>query len=587
MENILQKKITLLKTNIKYVAFFSNFFVLWSISLQAQNFQWAKSIGSPVFTNENVYTSCLDASGNIYIAGRFANSVDFDPGPGVFPMNGGFYGNIFIAKFDASGNFIWAKNFKGNNYTYPVNTILLDDFGNILICGSFLGTTDFDPGNGIYSLSTNSYTDNYICKLNSNGDFVWAKKLGSKISDNQISLALDDVNNIYLCSTFSDTIDIDPGIGIYNLVSNGSSDICILKLNSSGDFVWAKQLGNVGSDYGIRVCKGENGTMYFAGEFRLTVDFNPGPAINNLTASNISNFGGDMFILKLDTMGNYVWAKRIGGTSETFPTSMKLDNSNNLIVGGDFYGTADFDPNAATFLMTAPPTFQNGFIIKFNSLGNLIWANHLSSSGASWVNSIDIDASGNIFSTGYFCDTTNFDLTSTNQIKVAIGLRDIFIQQLDSASNFLWLKTFGIVSGVNQGVSILHDASTKAIIVSGDFSDTLDFNPPSANYLSHEWWADVFIVKYNINGVGIIDNPKSSDRYSINPNPTKGNVTLNLNYQNSMVEICIVNTLGELLSKKQYFNTSKLQIDLDGPSGLYFLHVKSDDGVRTLKVIKE
>src|SRR5690606_15385540 len=139
--------------------------------------------------------------------------------------------DIFISKLDANGNFIWAKNMGGSFGDNRGNSIAIDDSGNVYTTGHFQGTADFDPGTSTYNLIGAGGYDIFISKLDANGNFVWAKRMGGSSTDKAESIIIDDFNNIYTIGKFVGTADFDPGTSTYNLICTGTSDIFISKLD--------------------------------------------------------------------------------------------------------------------------------------------------------------------------------------------------------------------------------------------------------------------------------------------------------------------------------------------------------------------
>ena len=136
--------------------------VITGITVKAQNFEWAKSMGggNPDWGN----SVAVDASGNVYTTGFFDGTVDFDPGAGTFNLTSAVGYDIFISKLDASGNFVWAKSIGGVNDDWG-NSIAVDASGNVYTTGWFMNTADFDPGPGTFNLTTVGSEDIFICKL--------------------------------------------------------------------------------------------------------------------------------------------------------------------------------------------------------------------------------------------------------------------------------------------------------------------------------------------------------------------------------------------------------------------------------------
>ena len=201
-----------------------------------------------------------DASGNVYTAGLFSGSVDFDPGPGSVLLGNAvfFTSSAFVCKLDANGNFLLAKEVGGYYELNPggggslfgqiANDVFIavDELQSIYLSGSFYGTVDFDPGPPLHNLTEVSNIgpkDMFVLKLTAEGNFSWVKQIGGSEEDVAISIGLDVQGNIYTTGNFTGTADFDPGPGVFNLFSfNGISNTGILKLDGNGDFIWAKQL---------------------------------------------------------------------------------------------------------------------------------------------------------------------------------------------------------------------------------------------------------------------------------------------------------------------------------------------------------
>lgn len=463
-----------------------------NINAQEVNFLWAKQIGGT--SNEYVFSNAIDADGNVYTTGTIFGTADFDPGSGTYYLTpiGGV--GAFISKLDDTGNFLWAKQFTGSSGCGG-NSITLDDDGNVYITGDFIGTVDFDPGTGTYNLTSyNNSDDIYICKLNVYGNFMWAKQLGGSNTDSGESISIDANGNIITTGYFQGTADFDPGSGTYYMISSylgsdayiskldnsgnfiwakqlgggewgtfvipfsialdasgnihttgyfqstvdfdpgpgtfyltGSNyDVYISKLNASGNFVWAKQIGSTNDDYGNSVVIDDNGNVFTTGHFDGTVDFDPGPGTYNLT-----DFGSsDIFISKLDASGNFIWAKQLGGTSGESGESIALDDGGNIYTTGRFYGTADFDPGTGTYNLTSFGDYDV-FISILNASGNFLTAIQLGGSSTDYGESIAVDPDGNVYTTGIFNGTADFDPGTGVYDLTSYGNNDIFISKLE------------------------------------------------------------------------------------------------------------------------------------------------------------
>ena len=290
---------------------------------QSQNFAWAKSVGGTL--NDQGNSISTDASGNIYSTGSFQGTVDFNPGSGTYNLTAaGGYSDIFVLKLDSSGNFKWAIRFgeldvQSENVGYSIS---IDNSENVLVTGYFYETADFDPGIGVFNLISVGYRDIFVLKLDTSGNFIWAKSLGGNSNDYCYSITTDAFDNVYAIGYFQGTVDFDPGVGIFNLTSASYFDIFILKLDESGNFVWAKVIEGTGNDRGYSISIDASENVYTTGYFYGTADFDPGSGTYNLMSNGLS----DIFYLKLNASGNFVWAKKIGGTIDDQGNSITNDS---------------------------------------------------------------------------------------------------------------------------------------------------------------------------------------------------------------------------------------------------------------------
>lgn len=327
------------------------------------NFLWAKQFGGP--SGVTCKSIALDGSGNVYSTGNFNGVTDFDPGPGTFTLNvfGNFGADIFISKLDVSGNFLWAKQMGGSGSPDAGNSIALDGLGNILTTGYFSQTADFDPGIGTYTLTPSGGFTNeiFISKVDFSGNFIWAKQLGGSTSDEGLSIAVDQANNILTTGFFNSTADFDPGVSTYTLASGGQKDIFISKLDAAGNFLWANKTGSFFDDEGQSIATDAIGNVYTTGYFRFSPDFDPGTSTYSLTATL-----EDAFITKFSSIGNFLWAAQLGGPTSLYERGygVKCDPSGNVHTTGFYYGTVDFDPTPATYTLNA--TNENIFVHKMS-----------------------------------------------------------------------------------------------------------------------------------------------------------------------------------------------------------------------------
>jgi hypothetical protein len=451
-----------------------------SLNAQQLTLDWAKKTrGSG---SEQANDLAVDSIGNVYTVGLFEDTVDFDPGAGIYNLitNNTIYRDAFIQKLDSNGNFVWAKKI-GGIYNTSIYSVTLDRNGNIFLAGLFQGTTDFDPGAATFNLTATGSTccpdDVFILKLDANGNFIWAKKIGGTDNDIVYSISSDATGNVYYSGYFKGTADFDPGAAVFNLTSAGDFDIFISKLDNNGNFLWAKRVGGTLADQAISSYTDNSGNIYITGEFfSTTVDFDPGAAIFNLTSTG----SGDVFVMKLDANGNFNWARKMGGTGSDKGFSITKDTFGNIYTTGHFTGAVDFDPGPNTFTLT-PFGSRDIFIQKLDANGNFIWAKQMGGSGSVGNSrSITTDIFGNIYLTGSFQNTIDFNPGAGIFNLTSAATFDAFIEKLDNNGNFIWAINLAI-SSWGSGSTILINTSGK-IYSTGDFSGTGDFDPGIGNY---------------------------------------------------------------------------------------------------------
>jgi len=477
----------LLRNYLVLIIFASLNFI--SINVDGQVFKWAKTLGGSSMESAN--KMIWDKDGNILIVGEFRGTVDFDPGPGVHNLVSAGYSDIFLLKLDASGNYLWSYSFGSTGSDYAPK-VKCDLSGNIYVVGAFTYQVDFDPGPNTFTLSSlGSNEDGFILKLSPSGSFIYAKSFGGSSYDFARAITFDSLNNAYITGSYLNQVDFDPGPSSYTLFSNGVDDIFILKLDSMGNFKWAKSIGSSGNDYGYDI-KAVDGGLLISGSIALIVDMDPGPAVYNLTSGAFNSF-----IMKLDYAGSFMWAKVLFGASNDI-TTMETDKYGNIFTGVTFGGgTVDFDPGSGTQNVSVY-TGNNAFLLKLNSSGNFVYVKQLIGRN-NRSRDIKLDDSSNIYIAGTFDGTTDFDpgIASYSLSSVdTTELGDVFFLKLDSLGNFKWAKSIGGYSAENVSSILLDNA--KNIIAVGSFTGTVDFNPPNNVTFSSTMSniSDVFLIKY-------------------------------------------------------------------------------------------
>ncbi len=565
-----------MKKTFSLIILFLDFNILYS---QTPNFNWAKQLGGPG-TAEG-YSIFVDAIGNVYTTGTFSNTADFDPGVGTFTLTSFGITDVFISKLDASGNFVWAKQIGGSGDDFA-ESIAVDASGNVYTIGGFRSICDFDPGTGTFTMST-SCQDIFLSVIDASGNFVWAKQMSgvSGCLGSGVSIAIDNANNIYTTGYFTGAYDFDPGIGTYTLSSIFNNDIFVSKLDPLGNFIWAKQMGGPMSDGAKAIKVDASGNVYTAGFFESIADFDPSPSSFTMVSLPTTGYT-DIFISKLDASGNFVWAKQMGGTDNDLAFSLALDPSGNILTTGGFKGTSDFDPGIGTYTLTS--SASSNFISKLDPSGNFLWAKQFVTSYLDYAYSVATDASGNIYTTGSFGGTTDFDPgVGTYNLNVPVICQNIFISKLDAAGNFLWAEQ--MVGSTNaHGNSIFVDVSDN-VYTTGFFSASPDFDPGVGTYTIAGGY-DAFIHKMSQGPTGVSENVIQNN-ISVFPNPSNGQLNFLFPNKYSTATIKLFSVTGQTLIEKTILSKDNYSLDIsEQVSGIYFIEVNMDGDYSRKKLVK-
>ncbi|MFN8358933.1 MAG: SBBP repeat-containing protein [Candidatus Kapaibacterium sp.] len=316
---------------------------------------WARNMGG--LSDDYATGIAVDDAGNVVITGKFWGTADFDPGNGEYKLTTKTT-DLFIAKLDAAGTFVWAKQLMVYTHSNDSESaaITVDAAGNVYTTGNFAYEADFDPGPGEHiEKASNQGNDIFISKLDAAGNFRWAKKIGGAMLDAGTDIKVDAAGYVYVTGLFRYESDFDPDSTEQILVSSGNEDICVLKLDSNGKLQWAKKMGGAQSDAGYSLTLDSKGNVYTAGFFNGIADFDPGQEIQTMTASGSSVYiskasPSDIFISKLDPNGNYLWSRQLGGS---FAVSIGIDATDAIYVAGTLSGIGDFDPGAGQRLLSS------------------------------------------------------------------------------------------------------------------------------------------------------------------------------------------------------------------------------------------
>ncbi|MES2799787.1 MAG: LamG-like jellyroll fold domain-containing protein [Bacteroidota bacterium] len=430
----------------------------------------------------------------------------------------------------------WGRSVGSTGADYA-RAIYIDGAGSVYTVGSFSGTVDFDPGAGVSNMTATGTTDAYIQKLNSSGVFQFARRIGGAGDAVAYGLAVDPNNIIYITGSFNGTVDADPGAGTSNLTSAGGNDAFLVKLTAAGNWAYSTRFGSTGEDIGLSVCA-NSGAFAVTGTFTNIVDFDPNAGVTNLGivgvtqgfitrlttsggftfaaingvsgngsqmdasgniyatgSATVSMLNNDAFVTKMGATGTIIWTKYLGGLGGDSGFGINIDASFNVYTTGYFSSTADFDPGAGTANLVSGGS-NDIFVSKLDVNGNYLWSAGFSGIGDDRGLSIDTDIDGNVFTTGYFRNTVDFDPGVGTVNLTSLGSTDGFVSKLDVNGQIIWAQPVGSTS--NDGLLGVTIDPNKSIHFAGYYTGTVDIDPTATtSNLVSAGGADIMVVKWS------------------------------------------------------------------------------------------
>ncbi|HYV92885.1 MAG TPA: T9SS type A sorting domain-containing protein [Chitinophagales bacterium] len=539
--------------------------IVTDISAQANDWIWAEGAGD--ISNDYSNAVCTDASGNVYATGTFqASSITF--GNYTLYNAGTGHLDIFVVKYDASGNVLWAKSGGGTGDDYAYG-ICADANENVFITGFFrppsltLGTITLTNAD-----STGFNFDIFTAKYDSAGNLLWAKSEPNPGSELCYGICTDSNGDVYITGAFGYQTNFI--FGNYTLITRGYYDLFIAKYDSDGNVLWAKNAGGTQADGGQAICADASGNVYVTGYFQYQAIFGSDTIHGN---GNVN-----VFLAKYDTHGNNLWAKSATGPAYSIGIGYGITADQ----GGKVYITGYFAYSVIFGSDTLGNSGYSIFTAKYDTSGNALWGRSPGGTNLDYGTSISADAYGNVFVTGYFASSfLNFG--GIPVLNANVGYNDIFVAEYDGSGNALWATGVG-GPDYDYGMGIC--AST-----SGDVYVTGYFGSYSVNFgnitLINNGSYDIFLAKLG-SYTGIEEN-YSQASCSVFPNPSTGQFTV---YSSSLKVGCtmaIYNVTGEKIYSQNIsnYNNNQMPINLKLNKGVYFIQLINGQQTITKQIVVE
>ncbi len=525
----------------------------FAFSQTAPGIEWQKCLGGS--DGQNAY-GILKLPGKNYLAYGVSGPAN----------NGNVTGCIgefdcWFVKIDSIGNIIWQQCHGGSDYEYPLKGITTSD-SNYLFVG-FTNSNDFDvTGNHQYfhpNLQTWINSDDiWVVKIDTYGNILWQKCIGGSGGESA-SDVIQTSDGGYLIAGGTNSLDGDVTATRIDTIPY-YYDGWLVKIDSVGNVLWNKCYGGNDGDVIKSILKTMNG--YLLASYTTSID---GDVSGNHGTS-------DIWVAEIDTAGNIMWQKCFGGPdAENFFRMIPAPNGDFLISGSAGMDGGDVSG------------FHGGYydvwVIRFDSIGNLIWQKCLGGSLIEYSHQIGMFPDGSILVSSV---TQSNDGDVSGNHSATIYDTDVWLTKLDSNGYMLWQKCFG-GSQTEYEADFIIDSS-NAIIFAG-MAGSNDFDVSG-----HHGGGDYWIVKLVPDTITGIPNVQSStNNLQLFPNPAQNQITITLppTFTQGPAVLTVFDMLGKQVLKQSISNQTSHILNLKSfPAGVYYMQVGSGMRMTTERFVK-
>ena len=368
----------------------------------------------------------------------------------------------------------------GGNCSYSVVEVSENDSGylsGMTLSKALITRDEYNTWRCITTIESSS-SNSVQSRLAGISSTSYAVTFGGTTGDFPSNVVVDSLGNAYITGDFQNTVNFGSG----NITSSGGKDIFIAKFDTTGSLEWVKTYGDSSFDRGLDIAIDSSDNIYVTGYFIDTINFGGG----NVTVTDPSSGGSDLFVLKLNSSGEFQWVYTVGGSNNDNGKGIDVDSSGNVYISGIFKDTVNFGGGD----ITSYGNFDI-FVLKLNSSGVFQWVYHAGGTGNDQAYPISVDTNGNVLVAGYFFDTANFTPASCT----SKGSADIFVLKLTASGLLNFIRCFGS-SSVDYPWGVDFDSAGNAYITGG-FSNTINFDCGNTTSSGSQ---DIFVMKLNSSG---------------------------------------------------------------------------------------
>jgi hypothetical protein len=401
--------------------------------------------------------------------------------------------SLIIAMTHAQNpSWIWAKQAGSIYYELAVD-ISSDKNNHMLVTGTFSSPSVTIGSTPLTNNSISNYSDFYIAKYDTAGNVIWVRSYGGLLSEDATGVTSDLSGNIYVTGAFnSDTLIIGNDTLYCTDPWGDSSDVFIAKFDPLGNPLWARACTGMGHEYVTSIETDPAGDVYITGDFDSdTVNFGALNLVNNAMGNSF-----DTYVVKYNSAGNEVWARKLGGTDYEFSKGLTVDGNGNVIITGYSRSDSIFTPVGA-LANSSMSAYHDFFVVKYSINGTMIWARMAGGPSDDNANDVDSDANGNVFVTGNSY-SLNFTFGTDSFVNYSGFGTDIFLVKYDANGNPQWAESAGGL--LDDNPFSVHCDNQNKIYVGGSYASSVAYFGNDSLTNANGGNGDIFIAEYDQSG---------------------------------------------------------------------------------------
>lgn len=436
--------------------------------------------------NDRINAIASDSSGNVYIAGAFSGTVDFNPGAGISNLVAAGGEDMFFAQYDAAGSLVWARK-AGGSGSDCATSLTIDGTNNLIVTGYFSNTVDMNPAAPVNNLVSAGSTDFFIATYNTAGNYISAIRYGGSGSDSASDILFDATTGSFaVAGKFTGSVNFNPGGSAVSLTSSGGvtgSDAFLARYNSSGSLIWVKQLGSAAISATInsmQFIQGVTSELLIAGFAQSrggsngNLDLDPGIGSENMSVQG--NDGKDAFVARFvfgnsGSTGNYIWSGKFQTNGDEEISALTVDRASAVwYATGNFSDEIDLNPDVDSIATHSPQGASDIFIIAFTGISNQFsFAESFGGVATDSGTDMAIDSNDRLRICGSFTGTADLapGIFSSNSVSVA-GSADGFLIALGDLCEAV------DYAGSSQSITICQGKNYTITAINGNYISFYD-----------------------------------------------------------------------------------------------------------------